>query len=107
MRRSIATLLCLCLLSGFSSLLIAQTSQEGETNTHTLRNEDILRLHRARVAPEVIISKIKNSRCNFDVFVGAIADLKQRGVADSVLQAMIEAPIGPPLAKRKPSPSQR
>jgi hypothetical protein len=55
---------------------------------------------------EVIIAKIKTSRCNFDTDPSILAEMKHNGVPNEVLRAMIEAPYGPPrreTVKRPPA----
>ncbi|CAN5548573.1 hypothetical protein BH20ACI3_BH20ACI3_38890 [soil metagenome] len=50
----------------------------------------------AGLSSEVIMAKIKVSRCNFDTDPSVLAELKHRGVPDDVLLAMVEAPDGAP-----------
>ena len=54
----------------------------------------------AKVAPEVILEKIRTSPCNFDTFPPVLAELKSEGVPDSVLLAMVRAPNGPSGAEQ-------
>ena|SRR5713226_6303042 len=61
-----------------------------------LSNKEIIKMAAAGVSSEVIISKIKISRCNFDTDPTLLAELKQKGVSNEVLKAMIEAPYGFP-----------
>jgi len=49
-----------------------------------------------KVKPEIIISRILTSPCNFDVFPPVLRDLKRRGVPDEVLMVMKVVPNGPP-----------
>lgn len=51
----------------------------------------------AGLASEVILEKIKISRCNFETEPHVLIELKHRGVPDAVLSAMIKAPYGMPL----------
>lgn len=58
---------------------------------------------RAQISSEIIVAKIKVSRCNFDTSPTVLAELKQNGVSDSVLLAMIQAPHGSPVVEEKSS----
>ena len=66
------------------------------TSIRILRNADVLIMVKQGVRPEVIRQRILTSTCNFDVFPPVLADLKRRGVPDSILELMIEVPNGPP-----------
>lgn len=65
-----------------------------------LHNKDVLRMHNEGIEPEVIISRIITSQCNFDIFPPVLLDFKRRGVPDTVLTAMTMVPYGPPAATR-------
>lgn len=67
----------------------------GETDITSLNNKDVLTMVLNRVPEEAIIRTIKASPCTFDTFPPVLKDLKRRGVPDTVLQAMIDAPYGP------------
>ena len=64
---------------------------------------------KAKIAPEVIVAKIEMSRCHFDTQPSVLTELRQSGVPDSVLMAMIKAPYGAPLKKPevRKSPARR
>ena len=72
-----------------------------------LTNDDIIKLVQLKLADAVIIAKIKSSACAFDTSVDALAKLKQAGVSDAILQAMVEAggqPMAAPPAQPAPPP---
>jgi len=48
------------------------------------------------LTPQVVIAKIKTSRCTFDTDPSELTELKFRGVPIEVIQAMIQAPYGMP-----------
>jgi 4-amino-4-deoxy-L-arabinose transferase-like glycosyltransferase len=56
----------------------------------TLDNATILKLWRANVGPTVILQMIKTSNPDFDLSANAIIELKQAGVEQSVIMAMID-----------------
>ncbi len=61
-----------------------------------LTNKEVIEMVKAGLAPEVIVAKIKVSRCNFDTDPSILGEMKHNGVPNEVLRAMIEAPYGPP-----------
>src|SRR5215207_3064014 len=79
---------------------VIQSSQQAPANV--LRNDDVLALLRARLAPEAIVARIKNSACDFDTAPGTLQKLRADGVPDSIILAMVTAPKGvlaaPPTA---------
>lgn len=60
-----------------------------------LGNKDILLMVEKRIAQEDIVLAINSSPCVFDTFPPVLEDLKRRGVPESVLKAMLNAPYGP------------
>ena len=59
--------------------------------SEVLTNADVMRMMEAKLADELIVSKIKASTCNCDTSVDAILKLKNAGVSDAVIQAMVAA----------------
>lgn len=93
----------LCLL--FAALLVISPAPQpalgdgllAETPSVTpLHNRDVLIMLGRNISPEVVVKTIKSSSCNFDTFPPVMQDLKRRGVPEEILQAMLEAPYGPP-----------
>jgi hypothetical protein len=83
------------LLTLLPSMVAAQL---GETEVTTLNNKDVLVMVEKKVATETIIKTIKSSSCTFDTFPPLLKEMKRRGVPESVLMAMVEAPYGPSVA---------
>lgn len=79
-------------------LLLQWTSAPAQTEVSPkiLRNNDVLLMVEDKVKPEIIISRILTSPCNFDVFPPVINDLRRRGVPEKVLMVMKVVPYGPP-----------
>ena len=85
------------LLSTVALLILCTAAQaQPEVSTKFLRNNDVLRMVEDQVKPEIIITRILTSPCNFDVFPPVLRDLKRRGVPEKVLLVMKLAPNGPP-----------
>jgi hypothetical protein len=55
-------------------------------------NQDVLDMLKSGLPPEIIAAKIKSSHCNFNTEVSTLKDLKDKGVPDNVVLAMVEAP---------------
>ena len=60
----------------------------------TMTNEEVISLTKAGLAGSVIIGKIRTSKSNFDMSTDALIKLKQSGVGDDVVAAMLEAKSG-------------
>lgn len=89
-------LIGLSLTSVHTPLVSAQSG--GAKNLHlsetagpALTNDDILTLVNAKVAPEVVIAKIGASKCAFAVSSQNLEALRNAGVPQGVIEAMIEA----------------
>ncbi|MDB5135822.1 MAG: hypothetical protein JWP37_2425 [Mucilaginibacter sp.] len=54
-----------------------------------ITNQTIIRLYRAGIGKQVIIAKIDNSTCNFDLSTDGLIDLKRNGVPDDLVSTMI------------------
>jgi len=80
------------------ALLIPWISAQAQTEVSPkiLRNNDVLLMVEDKVKPEIIITRILTSPCNFDVFPPVIRDLRRRGVPEKVLMVMKVVPNGPP-----------
>jgi hypothetical protein len=57
----------------------------------TLTNNSILDLHKLGLGEAVIVEKIKLTTCDFDTSTAALKGLKEAGVPDGVLAAMLRA----------------
>jgi len=59
-----------------------------------MTNDEVISLTKAGLAGSVIIGKIRTSKSNFDMSTDALIKLKQSGVGDDVVTAMLEAKSG-------------
>jgi S1-C subfamily serine protease len=60
-----------------------------------LTNDDVLKMVQAGLSTDLIVSKIKKSRTDFDTSPSALAALPKRGVPNEILLAMLESdPLG-------------
>ncbi len=58
-----------------------------------LTNEDILALHASHSGSDVIVKKIKSSRCDFDMSPAQLHTLRASGLPDPVILTMLATPI--------------
>ena len=78
------------------SIALGQNPKSALTQVHALTNNDVLQMLERGDNSTQVIGTILTSHCNFDIFPPVLADLKRRGVPDTVLVAMKNAPYGPP-----------
>jgi hypothetical protein len=69
-----------------------------------LNNPSIVKMRNLRLSADVIVAKIQSSPCEFDTTPAALQKLKQAGVPDKVILAMVTAPSAsaPPPAPKAP-----
>jgi hypothetical protein len=85
-------------------LLLATAPALAQPAQAPLTNNDVLELHRAGLSAEVIVAKINSAPRAFDTSVAALRELKQAGVPEAVILAMIGAakPEAPPAPAPTP-----
>ncbi len=59
-----------------------------------MNNEEVITLTKAGLNPNLIVGKIRTSKSNFDLSTDSLIKLKQAGVTDEVVAAMLEAKSG-------------
>ena len=85
---------------GFALFVVfALTPARGDNAA--LTNEDILRLTRVGLAPAIIVTVIRDSTTDFDTSVDQLVALKEAGVADDVIAAMVGHDPGMPEVSGK------
>jgi hypothetical protein len=65
---------------------------------NSLTNSDIVKMAKAGLSADIIRAKVKGSPCRFDTSPDALTRLKEEGVPQAVILAMIESPNGSPSA---------
>jgi hypothetical protein len=80
------------ILAALLGLLVGVTTAVRAQDT--MSNEEVISLTKAGLASSVIIGKIRTSKTNFDMSTDALIALKQNGVSDDVVTAMLEAKSG-------------
>ena len=87
-------LLGVAFLYALFALPVAKAQSVG-LGTTPLNNRDVVFMVRQKLDSAEIVRIIQSSPCTFDTFPPVLRELKRRGVPESVLQAMVEAPYGP------------
>jgi hypothetical protein len=113
MKRLISALLLLLLPVQSLPLLAVAYSQEAAKSIQAsasavtpLSNQDVLRMAKAEFAAETIVAQIKSTPCNFATTPAALQQLKEEGVPDTVILAMVMAPNSSPAGSQPANPSE-
>ena len=56
-----------------------------------MTNDEVISLSKAGLSPTIILGKIRSGKSNFDVSTDSLIKLKQAGVSDDIIAAMIAA----------------
>jgi hypothetical protein len=82
----------------FFSFLVAVLCFAGFTNVWAqdgaMTNDEVITLTKAGLSPSIIIGKIRSGKSNFDLSTDSLIKLKQAGVSDEIVSAMLEAKSG-------------
>lgn len=84
--KTIFTLTAFCAI--FFAAAVVVPAQEKMTN------DEVISLAKAGLSPQIIIGKIRSSQTNFDLSTDQLIKLKQAGVNDDIVAAMLEAKSG-------------
>ena len=85
----IQTIPLMVVASAQEAAKIVQQSQEPVT---AMSNSDVLRMLEAGFTAETILAQIKSAQCNFTTTPAALQHLKEEGVPDAVILAIVMAP---------------
>ena len=89
----------------FFILLICATLPAVAGDTHraiarSLTNDDIVKMHDADLGETSIIAAIRGSIPQFDTSPDALIALKERGISDAVITALLESTKSPDLTPK-------
>ncbi|MCU0239080.1 MAG: hypothetical protein MUC29_06530, partial [Pyrinomonadaceae bacterium] len=73
------------------SLSLSIFAQETKKEDSTMKNAEVVELVKSGLSEGIIIAKIKGSKTEFDTSSTALVKLKELGVSDNLILAMIEA----------------
>jgi len=79
----------LFIISLFHLVCIVAIAQQKSDET-VLTNDGIIELVKAGLSESIILTKIKNSKSEFDTSSSALVKLKESGLSDNIIMAMIE-----------------
>lgn len=99
MRFLLALAMCLTVIVAAGDFAVS--AQEA---THTLTNQDIERMKRVNFDDTTIIKTIQSFDSSFDLSVDALVKLKELGVSQTVIQAMLAAKSGKKSSNSQASP---
>jgi hypothetical protein len=68
-----------------------RTIQQAQTSSAPVNNQDVIRMVKAGLAPELIVAKIKASRTSFDTSPETLKQLQTDGLPGEIIMAMIVA----------------
>jgi hypothetical protein len=80
-------IVCLLLL-GTAPLRLS--AQDAKAPHKALTNQDIVDLVKTGLSPDIVVAKIRTSDCQFDTSTAGLKNLKDAGVPDSVVVAMVD-----------------
>jgi hypothetical protein len=93
MRFPIALLICLTMLCA-----VGAQQNSAPLPSHALANQDVVRMTKASFGDATIVKMIETHGYSFDLTVDALLRLKELGVSQAVIQAMLSTD-----AERKPA----
>ena len=110
MNKTIALIFCITFHIGVSMLSVfGQTGTDDRDKpgtTEIIANAEMVEMAKAGLSSDILIRKIRTSSTKFDLSPGALVELKQSGLGDDVISAMIDRQeILPPNAKRENVPA--
>ena len=113
-RKSLARILALTL--GFaltislspllSTAYVQSPAASAPVVSEVLTNDQVLKMFKDGIASEIIVAKIKASPSSFETSPATLQKLKEDGVTDAVVLAMIESGTKPVVAPSIASPSE-
>jgi hypothetical protein len=91
MRSTMIKVLCMLMVYAFSltSLLTAQQGSANASNNSLVNNRDIILMTRSKFDDATIVKTIQAFNTDIDVSVAALIELKNAGVTQPVIQAML------------------
>src|SRR5579863_3598451 len=98
MRFQRACVLCLAIACALGNFYAEAQQSSSPAATHPLTNQDIVRMTKASFDDATIVKTIESHTAAFDLSVDALIKLKESGVSQPVIQAMLAT-----NAERKPA----
>ena len=100
MKNPLALLLLVIFLLGPAPMLLGSGhpagtpggARAGQDSSAVLTNKDVVDMLKGGLSADIVVAKIKSSKCNFDTSPAALQALKGASVPDSVILEMLRAP---------------
>ena len=89
MKKIVSLCLTLMLMQSVFCFILSPISISAQTQ-ETLTNEKVVEMVKNGFSEQIVVAKIKSSKNSFDTSTEAIKQLKNAGVSDSVILAMVE-----------------
>jgi hypothetical protein len=87
-----ATELACCCFAALVCLAVASIGSPAlATEQKPITNGDVVELTKSRIGDSIIVGTIEHGPTNFDLSPAALVKLKQAGVSDAVIQAMVDS----------------
>jgi hypothetical protein len=86
----------------FSTAPLRLTAQDAKASQKALTNQDVVDLVKTGLSPEIILAKIRASTSQFDTSTAGLKKLKDAGVPDGVILAMVDPSSKPASAADAP-----
>lgn len=83
------TVLFTLLTTAAKSQTKTTTKPAAAAKSDVFTNKNVIDLHKAGLGDEIILTKISQSKCSFDLSTDALIDLKTKGVSADVIKAMM------------------
>ena len=100
MRVRLATILCVILISSFVFGVALGKDEPARTKDAPLTNAHVIAMVKASLDESIIIAKIRSSPKNFDLSPEGLIELKQAGVSNKIMEAMMGG--APPSTEASP-----
>lgn len=97
-KKLMITVLVLAVIVCATGLAVAQDE--------TMTNNEVISLSKAGLSSSIIIDKIRTSKTNFDMSTDSLIKLKQAGITDDIVSAMLAAKSGIAPSASSPASSE-
>lgn len=99
---------CLAIVISLMAITSIQSQDKSPNSAAVMTNSDVVQMVKSGLSPELVIAKIKASKTRFDTSPVVLSELKQNGVSENILVAMVESgPVTPSTTLSPPPPDSQ
>lgn len=98
--KNLRWMVLILLIGGSTPLRLA--AQDAKATQKALTNQDVVDLVKTGLSSDIVVAKIRTSTCQFDTSTAGLKGLKDAGVPDSVIVAMVDPSNKPAAATDAP-----